>query len=244
MTYLLALDQGTSSLRSIVFDADGRVVAMAQREIRQMFPQPARSSTIPTTSGRASLPPRARPWPRPASRQGHCSARHHQPARDHRGVTSQDRRAHPQRDRLAGPARRAHLPGTARARPRGCGAGTHGPGHRCLLFRQQAEMDPRPRRWRPRCGRTRRAGLGHRGQPAGVEAHRRPRACGGVSDASRTMLFNVRRNAWDEQLLELLEVPRGMLPSVRPSAHIHGETEPALFGAPIRRHARWAVAGQ
>ena len=40
MTYLLALDQGTSSSRSIVFDADGRIVAMAQRELPQHYPQP------------------------------------------------------------------------------------------------------------------------------------------------------------------------------------------------------------
>src|SRR5512138_2517286 len=38
--YLLALDQGTSSSRSIVFDAAGRIVAMAQREFRQIYPQP------------------------------------------------------------------------------------------------------------------------------------------------------------------------------------------------------------
>ena len=40
MTYLLALDQGTSSSRSIVFAADGSIVAMAQREFRQIYPQP------------------------------------------------------------------------------------------------------------------------------------------------------------------------------------------------------------
>ncbi|MFM7703724.1 MAG: FGGY family carbohydrate kinase, partial [Rubrivivax sp.] len=39
-THLLALDQGTSSSRSIVFDARGRIVSMAQREFRQIFPQP------------------------------------------------------------------------------------------------------------------------------------------------------------------------------------------------------------
>jgi glycerol kinase len=39
-THLLALDQGTSSSRSIVFDAHGRVVAMAQREFAQIYPQP------------------------------------------------------------------------------------------------------------------------------------------------------------------------------------------------------------
>src|SRR6478735_10804006 len=40
MTYLLALDQGTSSSRSIVFDAEGRIVAIAQRELTQIYPQP------------------------------------------------------------------------------------------------------------------------------------------------------------------------------------------------------------
>ena len=40
MTYLLALDQGTSSSRSIVFDADGAIVAMAQQEITQIYPHP------------------------------------------------------------------------------------------------------------------------------------------------------------------------------------------------------------
>ena len=40
MPYILALDQGTSSSRSIVFDETGRIVAQAQREFRQIFPQP------------------------------------------------------------------------------------------------------------------------------------------------------------------------------------------------------------
>ncbi|HRA79561.1 MAG TPA: FGGY family carbohydrate kinase, partial [Burkholderiaceae bacterium] len=40
MPYLLALDQGTSSSRSIVFDASGAIVAMAQREFPQIFPRP------------------------------------------------------------------------------------------------------------------------------------------------------------------------------------------------------------
>src|SRR5574343_1902240 len=40
MTYLLALDQGTSSSRSIVFDPEGRTVSLAQRELTQHYPQP------------------------------------------------------------------------------------------------------------------------------------------------------------------------------------------------------------
>src|SRR2546426_1184667 len=40
MTHVLALDQGTSSSRSIVFDAQGRIVAAAQQELPQIYPQP------------------------------------------------------------------------------------------------------------------------------------------------------------------------------------------------------------
>ena len=40
MSFILALDQGTSSSRSIVFDDAGQIVAMAQREFRQIYPQP------------------------------------------------------------------------------------------------------------------------------------------------------------------------------------------------------------
>ena len=40
MKYLLALDQGTSSSRSIVFDLQGNIVAMEQAEFRQIYPQP------------------------------------------------------------------------------------------------------------------------------------------------------------------------------------------------------------
>ncbi|MET0379975.1 MAG: FGGY family carbohydrate kinase, partial [Spongiibacteraceae bacterium] len=40
MTYLLALDQGTTSSRAILFDADGRQCALAQREFTQFYPQP------------------------------------------------------------------------------------------------------------------------------------------------------------------------------------------------------------
>ena len=40
MTYLLALDQGTSSSRSIVFDASGQALSMAQQELPQIYPQP------------------------------------------------------------------------------------------------------------------------------------------------------------------------------------------------------------
>ncbi len=52
MPYILALDQGTTSSRAIVFDHDGAIRAVAQKEFTQIFPQPAGSSTIRRRSGR------------------------------------------------------------------------------------------------------------------------------------------------------------------------------------------------
>ena len=54
-----------------------------------------------------------------------------------------------------------------------------------------------------------------------------------VSNASRTQLLNLRTLAWDDDLLRLFEVPRAMLPEVRPSSAVWGETDPAIFGRAI-----------
>jgi len=54
-----------------------------------------------------------------------------------------------------------------------------------------------------------------------------------VSNASRTMLLDIDRQAWDPQLLELFDVPASVLPEVRDSAGDFGETSPELFGAAI-----------
>lgn len=50
------------------------------------------------------------------------------------------------------------------------------------------------------------------------------------SNASRTMLYDIARNAWDAELLELFGVPEAALPQVRPSAGVLGETRPECFG--------------
>jgi glycerol kinase len=54
-----------------------------------------------------------------------------------------------------------------------------------------------------------------------------------ISNASRTLLLDIRRGAWDDELLDLMEVPASLLPEVRSSSEIFGETEPSLFGRPI-----------
>ena len=53
------------------------------------------------------------------------------------------------------------------------------------------------------------------------------------SNASRTMLFNIHTLEWDAELLEILNVPRAVLPEVRPSSAIYGETEPDIFSQPV-----------
>ena len=179
MTYLLALDQGTSSSRSIVFDAQGRIVAMAQREFRQIYPQPGWVEHDPmeiwahAARHRARGAGQGRAARRPTSRAiGITNQRE-----TTRGVEPPHRRADPQRHRLAGPPRRADL-------------------RRSCAQRGLAEPDPRKTglvidayfsgtklKWildnvpgARAAARARRARLRHRRQLADVAAHRR-RAC-------------------------------------------------------------------
>jgi glycerol kinase len=51
-----------------------------------------------------------------------------------------------------------------------------------------------------------------------------------VTNASRTLLYDIHAQCWDEELLRLLRVPRELLPEVRDSSEVYGTTEPALFG--------------
>ncbi len=50
-----------------------------------------------------------------------------------------------------------------------------------------------------------------------------------VSNASRTMLFNINTLEWDQELLDLLDVPASMMPEVRSSSEVYGVTKTTLF---------------
>lgn len=54
------------------------------------------------------------------------------------------------------------------------------------------------------------------------------------SNASRTMMFNIHTLDWDDEILKELNIPRCMLPMPRPSSEIYGETDEIFFGGPIR----------
>lgn len=53
------------------------------------------------------------------------------------------------------------------------------------------------------------------------------------SNASRTMMFNIRELCWDEEILKRLDIPACMLPQPKPSSCVYGETDPDIFGGPI-----------
>lgn len=53
------------------------------------------------------------------------------------------------------------------------------------------------------------------------------------TNASRTMLFNIHELKWDNELLEELQIPKSMLPEVKTSSEVYGETDELIFGSPI-----------
>ena len=54
------------------------------------------------------------------------------------------------------------------------------------------------------------------------------------SNASRTMMFNIVELKWDDDILKELDIPKSMLPEVKPSSCVYGETTPNLFGGPVK----------
>ncbi len=54
-----------------------------------------------------------------------------------------------------------------------------------------------------------------------------------VTNASRTMLYNIFEGAWDDEILDYLNIPRALLPDMRPSSEVYGETVADIFGAPV-----------
>lgn len=53
------------------------------------------------------------------------------------------------------------------------------------------------------------------------------------TNASRTMVFNIHTLQWDDELLKMLDIPKSMLPEVQPSSHVYGKTEYSLYGGEI-----------
>ncbi|CAN5433633.1 glycerol kinase GlpK [soil metagenome] len=234
MTYILALDQGTSSSRSIVFDEEGRVVALAQQELAQIYPRPGWVEHDPMGIWRSQLA---------TARQALASAG--LSAGDIRamGITSQRETTVLWNRRTGQPVHNAIVWQDRRAEST-C-ATLREQGHEALIQARtglliDAYFSGTKLQWLLDHVPGARA-QAERGELAfgtidswliwqltGGAAHATD-----VSNASRTMLFNVRTNQWDSELLDLLDIPASLMPEVKPSSAHYGEVRPELLGGAI-----------
>ena len=235
--YILALDQGTTSSRAIVFDRRARPWRRRSRSSRRSSRARATSSTIPRRSGRrswqiarealasapASPPPTSPPSASPTSARRPSSGSGPPAGRSPTPSSGRAASRAPICERLEGRRARADVPREDR------------PGGRCLFLRHEDQAPARYVRRPARPGRDAarsssapsiRSSSG--GSPA-ASVH-----VTDVSNASRTLLFNIHTLEWDDELLRLLDVPRAMLPEVRSSSEVYGETRcRAASAAPI-----------
>ena len=234
MSHILALDQGTSSSRSIVFDAGGRIVAQAQREFRQIFPQPGWVEHDPEEIWSTQLDTAREAIAKAGLKAGDIRAI---------GITNQrettllwDRRTgQPLHNAIVWQDRRTE-PLCAQLRAQGLEPLVQ----RSTGLRIDPYFSATKLRWL--LDQVPGAHLAAaRGELAfgTVDSWLLWRLSGGtlhatdVSNASRTMLFDIRHNAWDPELLKALHIPHSVLPKVHPSSHVYGHTEASLLGAAI-----------
>ncbi|KGG90326.1 glycerol kinase GlpK [Comamonas thiooxydans] len=234
-TYLLALDQGTSSSRSIVFDTQGRIVASAQLELPQIYPQPGWVEHDPREIWRTQLSTAKEALAKAGLKAGDIRSVGITNQREttivwnrktgapiHHGIVWQDRRAEPTCVQL----REA--------------------GHSDTILRKtglriDAYFSGTKLKWLldnvPGARAAAQAGELAFGtvdcwliwQLTGGKRH-----VTDVSNASRTMLFNVHSNQWDADLLALLDIPASLMPEVLPSAADFGQTAEEVLGGSIK----------
>ncbi|HLS86176.1 MAG TPA: glycerol kinase GlpK [Burkholderiales bacterium] len=234
MKYILALDQGTTSSRAIVFDEEGSPVAVAQREFPQLYPQPGWVEHDPLEIFRSQ---------RDVARQALAQAR--VPLADllavgianqrettlvwdrqtgepvHNAIVWQDRRTAPLCQRLVAEGAEELVKAKT-----GLVIDPYFSGTKITWL-----LDNIP-------GARERAERGELAfgtvdtwliwQLTGNRTH-----VTDPSNASRTMLFDIRAGDWDPELLRLLRVPRALLPDVHPSAHAFGMLPKAVLGEPL-----------
>lgn len=230
--FLLALDQGTTSSRAVLFDREGRLRHIAQQEFRQIFPQPGWVEHDPYDLWHSQ-------WTvtRQLMREQHLAPDDIAAI----GITNQ-RETTLLWDRKTGePISNAIVWQDRRT------AGA------CDLLREQGKADF----IRQKTGlvidayfsATKLRWLLDQDPVIRKRAERGELAFGTVdswlifklsgahltdpSNASRTMLFNVHTLCWDEELLDLFDVPRAILPTVVPSSGIAAYTDVSLFGAAV-----------
>ena len=234
MTYLLALDQGTSSSRSIVFDAMGNIVAMAQRELPQIFPQPGWVEHDPVEIWRSQLATAQEAIAKAGLQASDIKAIGITNQREttvvwnrktglpiHHAIVWQDRRAEPTCVQL----REQGLAGTIQQKT-GLLIDAYFSGTKLKwLLDNVPNAREQAKRGELAFG-TIDSWLIWQLTQGAVHAT-------DVSNASRTMLFNVHTNQWDSELLAAMDIPPKLLPRVHPSSFIYGNTHADLLGASI-----------
>jgi glycerol kinase len=234
MPYLLALDQGTSSSRSIVFDERGRIVALAQQELPQIYPQPGWVEHDALEIWRGQLA-----TARAALAQAGLKATDIRAL----GITNQRETTLLWNRKTGQPIHHAIVWQDRRGEPL-C-AQLREQGHAALIQSRtglliDSYFSATKIRWL----------LDH--VPGAREQAQRGELAFGtidswllwqltegalhatdVTNASRTMVFDVHRNEWDAELLTLLDIPASLMPKVLPSSTDFGRTAASLLGAPI-----------
>jgi glycerol kinase len=234
MRHVLALDQGTTSSRAIIFDETGRPVASAQREFKQHYPQPGWVEHDPDEIWRTQ-----RDVAREALRSSGLTAEDlvacgianqrettvvwdrqtGQPI--HKAIVWQDRRT----AALCAELKEVGAESLVKERT-GLVLDPYFSGTKLAWI-----LDSIP-------GARRRAELGELAfgtvdtwlvwNLSQSKTH-----VTDMTNASRTLLYNIHMGDWDPELLKLLRVPRAILPDVYPSSHAFGMIAPSVLGAPV-----------
>jgi glycerol kinase len=234
MTYLLALDQGTSSSRSVVFDQRGHVRALAQLELPQIYAQSGWVEHDPLEIWRTQLATARSALSQAGLKASDIHAvgitnqrettvlwNRHTGQPVHHAIVWQDRRTEP----LCAELRQRGLAPTIQAKT-GLRVDAYFSGTKLKWL-----LDNVPNaRQQAACGDlafgTVDSWLIWQLTQGTVHAT-------DVSNASRTMLFNVHTNQWDDELLKALDIPVSLLPVVKPSSALYGEVNASLLGHAI-----------
>ncbi|HEX6158938.1 MAG TPA: glycerol kinase GlpK, partial [Thermoanaerobaculia bacterium] len=229
MHAVLALDQGTTSSRAILFDGDGRILAVAQREFRQFYPQPGWVEHDAEEI-----------WESQIAVAAEVIARVPGVTVAAIGITNQ-RETTVLWDRGSGKPIANAIVWQDRRTAEMCDA-LRAAGHEPLVQKRtglllDAYFSGTKVRWL-----LDRAGGGDDLAFGTIDSWLVWNLTGGRShltdatNASRTMLFDIHRGRWDDELLAMLDIPRAILPEVRGSSEVYAKTAEGLpipAGIPI-----------
>ena len=231
MSYLMAMDQGTSSSRSVIMRADGSIVSMAQQPLHQIYPQPGWVEHDPEEIWQSQLN---------TARQAISQAGINASSITSLGITNQRETTVVWRRDSGHPIHNAIVWQDRRTAPV-CqvlieqGAASLIQQKTGLLI--DAYFSATKLQWILNNVAGARA-MAERGELAfgTVDSWLMWQLSGGavhatdVSNAARTMLFNIHTNQWDDELLQLLDIPASVLPRVQPSASDFGHTQSQWLG--------------